>query len=115
LKIAGKIRYKTNDAHRKIRDARIEKIREENRQLVLDYLREHPCIDCGEADPIVLQFDHRNPKDKKKAVANLVRYYSTEVVGTEIAKCDVRCANCHIRRTGKQFGWWKNDKKYGTS
>lgn len=27
-------------------------------------------------------------------------------VWEEIQKCEVRCANCHRRRTAKQFGWY---------
>ena len=65
---------------------------------VFAYLIEHPCIDCGEADPIVLDFDHRG--DKTANVADLLRdRASWETIAAEIAKCDVRCANCHRRKT----------------
>jgi hypothetical protein len=74
---------------------------------LVEYLIEHPCVDCGQTDVVVLQFDHRDRANKAIAVGNLVRYGSWQRIAAEIAKCDVRCANCHQRRTAKQFGWRK--------
>lgn len=72
-----------------------------------EYLLEHSCVDCGEADPIVLEFDHvRGEKDR--AIGTMVGLgLSVTVIRAEIEKCDVRCANCHRRRTARQFGWRK--------
>jgi hypothetical protein len=63
-----------------------------------------PCGDCGvQYNPWVMQFDHREPKSKLDTIANLVgNSRSLEVVKTEIAKCDVVCANCHSERTHRQ-------------
>lgn len=69
------------------------------------YLREHPCVDCGATDPTVLEFDHRDPSEKVETVNALARAQSWNALEAEIAKCDVRCANCHRRRTAKQFAW----------
>jgi hypothetical protein len=81
--------------------------REAARQYVWDYLSSHPCIDCGETNPVVLEFDHVRGR-KKKAVADLVREgYSIAAIQNEISKCDVRCANCHRIRTHKKRGWWR--------
>ncbi len=78
-----------------------------NKKWLLDYLLEHPCVDCGEADPLVLKFDHRDASTKVAAVSTLARSgYSLSAVQREVAQCDVRCANCHRRRTHKQRGWW---------
>jgi 5-methylcytosine-specific restriction endonuclease McrA len=72
------------------------------RKHLLDFLLLHPCVDCGEKDPIVLEFDHRIPKDKSKQVSRMLSgHYSWEKIMFEIEKCDVRCANCHRRKTHK--------------
>jgi transcription elongation factor Elf1 len=79
----------------------------EVRKKVFAYLRANPCVDCGEEDIAVLEFDHRCRVSKQDRVSALVcQGYSWETVKTEIDKCDVRCANCHRRRTAIQLGWY---------
>lgn len=76
---------------------RQQRKREEARQYVTQYLTTHPCIDCGETDPMVLTFDHVRGQ-KRMNVAELVnRGYLIEEIKKEIDKCEVRCANCHMR------------------
>lgn len=78
---------------------------EKMNELVLEYLGEHPCVDCEECDPVVLTFDHVRGA-KKDNVANLVgRGNKWEVILAEINKCDVRCCNCHMRKTRISLGW----------
>lgn len=86
-----------------------EKTRGAARKLVLDYLSEHPCVGCGESDPVVLEFDHDDPGLKSFNVSNAVRSGSVSVerILREMLKCTVRCANCHRRRTAAQFGYFK--------
>lgn len=68
---------------------------------VLAYLAMHPCMDCGEKDPIVLEFDHRPRVNKLFEIGRAVTssLMSWKSVMKEIRKCDVVCANCHRRRT----------------
>lgn len=73
-----------------------------NKALLLEHRQAHPCADCGESDPIVLDFDHVRGL-KLDEVCNLaMKPCSAEVLLAEIAKCDVRCANCHRRRTHRE-------------
>jgi hypothetical protein len=76
------------------------------RERLLAYLLQHPCIDCGEGDPRCLDFDHRDPDRKKASISRLIGYTDWNKLLLEIAKCDVRCANCHRKRTAQQFRWW---------
>ena len=78
-----------------------------NREYITAYLKEHPCIDCGESDPIILEFDHVGG-DKEAELSVLVRSgCRLHRIQAEILKCVVRCANCHRRKTAKQFNWYK--------
>lgn len=69
------------------------------------YLREHPCTDCGETDPIVLEFDHL--RDKEFGIAKGLRDHGWQSVLDEMTKCDVVCANCHRRRTARRGGFMR--------
>lgn len=87
--------------------ARQVRVRADVREWLLRYLTEHPCVDCGTADPRVLEFDHRDPVEKRAAVSWLATVgFSVATVRAEVAKCEVRCANCHQIRTREQFSWW---------
>ena len=78
--------------------------REEARHFVFTYLSDHPCVDCGESDPMVLTFDHVQG-DKKMNLSQMVNQgYGFDAIKNEIGKCVVRCANCHMRIEKKRRG-----------
>jgi hypothetical protein len=81
----------------------------EQRKLALravgEYLIENPCVDCGEDDVRVLDFEHREGSGKEAEVMRLAQNgYSVARVMREIAKCDVRCRNCHAKVTYARLG-----------
>lgn len=56
------------------------------------------CVDCGEKNHIVLDFDHI--RDKKYNVSRMIHDgFSWKAIVKEIKKCEVVCANCHRIRT----------------
>jgi len=84
---------------------RNERQRRANEAFLVQYYSSHPCVDCGESDVVVLEFDHL--RDKEANISALLRGYSLEALKREIAKCDVVCANCHRRRTAQRAGWYR--------
>lgn len=77
----------------------------ERMEWLIQYLEDHPCVDCGETDVLVLQFDHRGDEPKSFDVVQGVRSRRWPAVLAEIEKCDVRCANCHRRVTAERAGF----------
>lgn len=98
--------YADHCRQKEIRKNNTNRRRELRKSFVLKFLLDHPCIDCGETDPIVLEFDHINGK-LFNISAGFMR--PIEVFQEEINKCEVVCANCHKRRTAKRAGDWYKD------
>lgn len=89
--------YKDPKKNRKTEKARIIR----NRIFVRDILEGCSCSDCPEKDYRALQFDHVRGT-KITDVSSMVSFGSSiERIKLEISKCEVRCANCHIKRHRK--------------
>jgi len=73
-----------------------------NRVRLVAYLNTHPCVDCGETDPIVLDFDHVRGTKVMEVSRMVANGYPWSKIEIEIAKCEVRCANDHRRVTSKR-------------
>ncbi len=97
------------ERHLKNVKERKKEVRNLAREYVLAYLLTHPRVECGERDPRVLEFHHRDEKDM--AVSELVAGgYSLATIQAEIDKCDVLCANCHRKKTMYDRGWFRGKK-----
>lgn len=98
MKLCDQQRYKENKPQilRRKRKERLARLAV-NKAFVKAYLLEHSCIDCQEADIVVLDFDHVRGR-KKHNVADMLNNNSLVSLKKEIAKCEVRCANCHRRK-----------------
>jgi hypothetical protein len=70
------------------------------------YYQEHPCVDCGETDPVLLEFDHRAGSKKVKPVSVLLSERNFTAAKKEIEKCDVRCVRCHRLKTAIQNNYF---------
>jgi hypothetical protein len=79
--------------------------RRERAEFLLEFYATHPCVDCGETDPVVLEFDH--PGEKQFNIGYGFEAYGWQRVLDEIENCDVVCANCHRRRTYRRAGSWR--------
>ncbi len=88
---------------------RVRSNRIEAREYVFLYLATHPCVECGETDPVVLEFDHINPEEKDKSIAQMIQEgVPIATLEREIAKCQVLCANCHRRKSSNEGGWFRS-------
>lgn len=87
--------------HNALIKARNKRVEAENHLRIFEYKFERGCVDCGERDPTVLEFDHL--RDKVAPVSVLIRYKTSwRALLHEIEKCEVVCSNCHSRRTAER-------------
>lgn len=99
------LRYFDDPSVRAEASKRMTAIRSRNRRFIAEFLLNKSCLDCGETDGIVLEFDHVRGV-KLAGVSGLASgRASLEKIIQEIEKCEVVCANCHRRRTAKRAGW----------
>jgi hypothetical protein len=105
---ANKVHYQNNkQVYMDRAHARNARVNAENKRTLFVYLSEHPCVDCGCTDIRCLEFDHvRGNKlaDISRMLGTAVAWNTIEV---EIAKCEVRCANCHRIKTLERGNWWR--------
>ena len=57
------------------------------------------CIDCGLTDLEVLEFDHKDQKEKRYLVSEAP---SIKEMKIEAKKCELRCRRCHQKRSQQQ-------------
>lgn len=91
--------YRTNEGCRRLRKL-------ENYRRMWAYFRLHPCVDCGETEPVVLQSDHVRGTKCYDLSWMLHRGMAWTKILEELEKCDTRCANCHQRKTARDRGWY---------
>ena len=78
-------------------------LRDLRRQTVDAVKSKRGCVDCGETDPVVLDFHHIDPSTKLFTVATGVsKCASMDELLAEIDKCIVLCSNDHRRRHAKE-------------
>jgi len=105
-KIYSRNHYAKNAAqYSNYRRANTARYRARNKRIVCWFLSRHACADCGEADPRVLEFDHVRGVKHGNLSEMAAAGFSEARIMAEIEKCEVRCANCHRRKTVTQFQW----------
>lgn len=102
-KDARMITYYKNPSVQRETERRLVK---RNRQYIYDYLLSHPCVDCNESDPVVLTFDHVRGVKNFNIGDALSSAKSIKTLQNEIDLCEVRCANCHARKTARENNWY---------
>tara|TARA_R100000781_G_scaffold99431_1_gene63018 strand:+ start:1678 stop:2046 length:369 start_codon:yes stop_codon:yes gene_type:complete len=93
---ASKRHYEANKSKIKERSKkRNRKQRNANRAYVDKIKVQSSCVDCGESNPLVLDFDHVKGEKVGDISSMVYQSYCVESIQREIDKCEVRCSNCH--------------------
>jgi hypothetical protein len=86
--------------NRTTQQQRVKKNRNRLSDVILEIKEIKKCLICGEDNPMVLEFDHIEPGDKKETISQMARVgVKPETIRQEIYKCRVLCSNCHQVKT----------------
>jgi len=92
------ILYKHNPKRRMDISMNNKRTMKKHRELLNAIKIKAGCKDCGNKNPIVLDFDHTE-NNKLYTIARMMNGLSWDRIQVEIDKCEVVCANCHRIRT----------------
>ena len=94
--VAAKRHYEANKEKIKARTARRnKKQRRINKEYVAFVKSLSHCVDCGNDNDIVLEFDHVRGEKRGNVSDMSHQSFSIKTIKLEIEKCEIRCANCH--------------------
>ena len=85
-------------------EVRKKKLLTESREKTFEYLKTHPCVDCGEKNPICLHFDHLRDKSFGISPAKFTKSWTQ--IDNEIKKYEIRFANCNSINSMKERNTW---------
>lgn len=107
----GREHYRRNaDRYRAAANGRMALRRERNQQWMVNYMAGKSCP-CGVSDPRLLAFDHIDPTEKRRNIADIVsKGLGLDKLKEEIAKCRILCHNCHMLHTINQMGGSYHDR-----
>lgn len=91
-------KYRSSSYNKEVARRASAKSKQRAKQFVLDYKQTHCCKDCGESNPVVLQFHHYRGEKYKDLAWMVQRGLGLNTIKKEISKCVLLCANCHIKR-----------------
>ena len=77
------------------------------KKFLFDFLSSCKCTDCGESDIMVLEFDHTEDKSFNLGKSHMIKGLTLEALAKEVSKCEIRCSNCHTRKTHKEQRTWR--------
>jgi hypothetical protein len=98
----ARVYYRLNQEKYRVKTSTRKKLLiEENQKKMWKLLTRGQYVDCGNKNPMVLEFDHLT--EKEAGVSTLLcEGYSWSRISKEIEKCVLRCANCHNIKTHKE-------------
>jgi hypothetical protein len=66
------------------------------------------CLRCGEDNPLLLDFHHKDQSTKEGTIGRMLQFASKyEEAKKEAQKCVLLCANCH-RKEHNEHSWLMN-------